>query len=108
MRRLLPVGVAGRLALHPWIERSMTPRQIIAQFKATLVAMAAVPRVANPAWKQQMVGAFTVASRLISFHPQLSGKGATRPYLVELKKLLECYSCDDAFAPGDTTVSGTL
>jgi len=86
----------------------MTPRQIIAQFKATLVAMAAVPRIVNPDCKQQMVGAFNLASRLISFHPQLSGKGATRPYLVELKKLLECYSSEDASAPGDTTAAGTL
>ena len=66
----------------------MTPGQIIAQCKATVVAIAADTALQSEERVQQMTGAVNLASRLIRFHPQLSAKGATRSYLAELKQLL--------------------
>lgn len=70
----------------------MTPRQIIAQFKTTLVAIAVDTATRSVEREQQMAGAFALASRLIRFHPQLSAKGTTRSYIIELNELLATHS----------------
>jgi hypothetical protein len=79
--------------------QAMTPRQIIAQFKATLLAIAADTAVGSEERDQQMTGALTLASRLIRFHPQLCMKGATRSYIAELKDLLAIHSWHESSKP---------
>jgi hypothetical protein len=74
----------------------MTPRQIIAQFKATQAAIRADDALTIVERDQHMAGAFLLANRLIRFHPQLSAKGSTRPYLAELKL---AYETNSSIAP---------
>ena len=74
----------------------MTPRQIIAQFKTTLIAIAGDTTVGSEEREHQMTGALALACRLIRFHPQLSAKGATRPHVAELKKFLATHSCHES------------